>query len=87
MNLVSQNGFSVYTAMFLRQDGSPFTRSGVYSFFRNILEHLNLRHDVCKTHGFYIGGTTHLAELGYEEAKIQRMGRWKSNIVRNYTLA
>ena len=70
--------------LFLRQDGAPLTRSVFTTVFRNILQHLKLSPAEYKPHGFRIGGTTHLAELGYEEALIQRMGRWKSNAFRKY---
>ena len=37
-----------------------------------------------KSHSFRIGAATHAAALGYSDAQIQAMGRWKSSAFRKY---
>ena len=70
--------------LFISRNGKPLSRSSFADFFSALIGMINLDPMKYKPHGFRIRGTTRYAELGYEDAIIQRMGRWKSTAYRTY---
>ena len=48
------------------------------------LSHGSLSSLPIKSHSFRIGAATYAATVGYTEAQIQKMGRWKSGAFRKY---
>ena len=49
------------------------------------LSHGSLSSLPIKSHSFRIGAATYAATVGYTEAQIQKMGRWKSGAFRKYS--
>ena len=70
--------------LFQFRSGSPVTHKLVSTNLANILEFIGLNSKHYKHHSFRFGGTTHLANLGFSETYIRKIGRWKSNAMRRY---
>jgi integrase len=65
-------------------DGTPVTYSYVNSELSKAIAFAGLDPKRYKGHSFRIGAATHAAQLGYSEALIQHLGRWKSNVLHRY---
>ena len=70
--------------LFVKKSGNPVSRAFFRKYFTACVAHTGLDKSKYKPHCFRIGGTTRYAELGYSDAVIQRMGRWKSPAFRRY---
>jgi hypothetical protein len=60
------------------QDGSPVKHSFVAGQLSHILKFLGLDPKLYLGHSFRIGAATHFVNLGYSEAYIWKVGRWKN---------
>ena len=73
--------------LFQFQGGSPIP----YAFVTNIqikmtdlLKFIGINPSFNKGHSFRIGGATHLANKGFSEQYIRKIGRWNSDAVQKY---
>ena len=65
--------------LFQFRSGSPVTHKFVSTNLANILEFIGLNSKHYKHHSFHIGDATRLANLGFSETYIRKIGRWKSS--------
>ena len=70
--------------LFCLGGGHPVTPNMFNSWLASSLSHSSLSSLPIKSHSFRIGAATHAAAVGYTDAQIQKMGRWKSNAFRKY---
>jgi hypothetical protein len=72
--------------LFQFRSSSPVTHNFVSTNLANILEFIGLNSKHYKHHSFHIGGATRLANLGFSETYIRKIGRWKSNAIQRYII-
>ena len=64
--------------------GTPVSYYYFSSSLKSLLSFIGLSPEVYKGHSFRIGAATSAAAKGVSSSVIQSMGRWKSNVVKNY---
>ena len=70
--------------LFVLPNNFPVTRNFFALKLKACLSFCNLDTRKYKSHSFRIGGSSYLAELGYSDAQIRIMGRWKSDAFKGY---
>ena len=70
--------------LFLLPGGSCLTRYRFDKELKSVLHYCGLDTSLYKGHSFRIGAATLAAELGFSDAKIRQMGRWKSDAFKKY---
>jgi hypothetical protein len=70
--------------LFCFPDNSPIPREFFTTKLKACLNFCGLDYSRYKTHSFCIGGASHFVALGYSDAKIRLLGRWKSDAFKKY---
>ena len=70
---------------FVFSDGTPVQPGQPRSLLHTLIKEIGLDHTLYGMHSFRIGRTTDLVKMKYTIEEIKLMGRWKSNVVFNYT--
>ena len=70
--------------LFRLHTGEPFPRSAFSRFLSSAIKECSLDPAFYKGHSFRIGAASHAAALGYTDAQIRLLGRWKSNAFHKY---
>ena len=70
--------------LFCFPDGAPVPRSFFTQKLRQCLTFVGLDPSKYKSHSFRIGGASYYAELGYSDAQIRLLGRWKADTFKRY---
>ena len=65
--------------IFIKENGKPLTRSNVASALQQCLRPTVRNPERYNTHSFRIGKITDLACAGYSNAKMKKIGRWRSS--------
>jgi site-specific recombinase XerD len=69
---------------FVHADGTPISKATFRKRLNDCLLYVGISSDSINTHSFRIGGATHLANCGYSDDEIRRLGRWRSNALASY---
>lgn len=69
---------SVPGPLFIKEDGSPLTRSFLVTAVREALSGVGFDVSAYSGHSFRIGAASAAAQAGLPDSMIQSMGRWKS---------
>ena len=69
---------------FIFRDGSVVTASHARCVLKSALKELGLNSALYGMHSFWVGRTSDLIKYNYSIEEVQRMGRWRSNVVFNY---
>ena len=75
--------FTTKDPFFVFRDGSPVTAEQARKLLKTAIENIGLNPELYDMHSLRIGRATDLIEFKTVE-EIQRMGRWKSNVVYKY---
>ena len=70
--------------LFRLHTGEPVPRSAFSRFLSSAIKECGLDPAFYKGHSFRIGAASHAAALGYTDAQIRLLGRWKSNAFHKY---
>ena len=70
--------------LFVFPDGESITQSYFCKKLKECLESSGLSSKRFEAHSLRIGGATQVASLGFTDAQIQAMGRWKSGAFKKY---
>lgn len=70
--------------LFQFQGGSPILYAFVTNKMTDLLKFIGMNPSFYKGHSFRIGGATHLANKGFSEQYIRKIGRWNSDAVQKY---
>lgn len=70
--------------LFQMTDKSPITYTIFSKHLHNVISYLGYDAKLYTSHSFRIGAATHAAKSGFSEDSIKKMGRWKSNAIKNY---
>ena len=69
---------------FVFADRSPLHPANVRNTLHQLLQNLNLQAELYNTHSLHAGRACDLRRHGFTVEQIQRMGRWRSNVVYKY---
>lgn len=69
--------------LFLSEKGRPVTRGSFSEVLKKALHSIGIKEHYT-SHSFRIGAATNAALLGFPNAEIQRLGRWKSDAYKKY---
>jgi site-specific recombinase XerD len=69
---------------FVHSNGSAVSRATFNNRLKDSLMYSGDSTDHMSSHSFRIGGATHLAQRGFSDDEIKRLGRWKSNALVSY---
>ena len=69
---------------FVFSDGSPAKLEHARKILKTGLQNMGLDISLYGFHSFCVGRSTDLIKYGYTVEQVQRMGRWKSNVVYKY---
>ena len=70
--------------LFLTHTGTPLTRAVLVKELQSALEKVGIPPSQYNGHSFRIGAATTAAKCGFEDSRIQTLGRWKSGAYRTY---
>ena len=70
--------------LFLTHTGIPLTRAVLVKELQSALEKVGIPPSQYNGHSFRIGAATTAAKCGFEDSRIQTLGRWKSGAYRTY---
>ena len=70
--------------LFCLPDNTPVTRTRFTGVLSKVIKSLGLDTQIYKSHSFRIGGATYAAQLGFSDAEIRQLGRWRSNAFKKY---
>lgn len=70
--------------LFCHPDGAPISRAFFATKLKQTLIFAGFNPALYKSHSLRIGGASHYAELGYSDAQIRFLGRWKSDAFIRY---
>ena len=71
-------------AFFQLPNGQAVSYAFFTSHLKSAITFLGFDANRYKSHSFRIGAATHAVMQGFSEEMIQKMGRWKSNALKNY---
>ena len=81
---VRQSYKSMQESFFIFRDKMPVTPYNVHTILKTTLTNAGLNSQAYSTHGFRIGRSGDLLNLGISVEMIKKLGRWKSNAVFKY---
>lgn len=73
--------------LFLLANGAPVNRQVFVMNLKRYLTCVGESYDFYKPHSFRIGGACYVAELGFSDAQIRKLGRWQSDAFKKYLRA